>query len=342
MKYLLGYTIPLSAWLSLYLLGNYSYITIIFTFGLVPILDSAIPINKQNLSKEKAEKIKNEAYYDWILYLNLPLVFCLLAYGFWILSTKNLGNLELGGLISTLGILIGTNGINVAHELGHRADRFDKTLAKILLIPALYMHFFIEHNFGHHKNIGTDEDGASARKNQMVYHFWLTTVIKQYLSAWKIQLQLLNKKELGFFSTKNDMFYFTIIQGAYLFMIFQFFGMLGLGIAVSMAIFAILLLETINYIEHYGLRRKLENGKYERVRPIHSWNSDHVLGRYILYELTRHSDHHHISSKKYQILESKEDSLNLPYGYPTSMMIALVPPLWFKLMNPKIRELNTM
>ncbi|MFM1913498.1 MAG: hypothetical protein RIR51_1341 [Bacteroidota bacterium] len=336
MKYLLGYSIPLSTFLSLYLLSGYSYITLGYAFGLVPILDSIIPINKENLSKEDAESIKNHRFYDWLLYLNFPMILGLLIYGFHIIRNQSLTHIELGGVISSLGILVGTNGINVAHELGHRNSRFDKTLAKIFLIPALYMHFYIEHNFGHHKNVGTDEDGASAKKNQFIYHFWATTIFIQYKSAWKIQFQLLNKKGYSFFSPKNDLFYYTLIQISYLFVLYLFLGIKGPIFGIIIAIFAILLLETINYIEHYGLRRKLENGKIERVKPMHSWNSDHVIGRYVLYELTRHSDHHHISSKKYQLLESKEESLHLPFGYPTSMMIALIPPLWFWLMNPKL------
>jgi alkane 1-monooxygenase len=199
------------------------------------------------------------------------------------------------------------------------------------------MHFYIEHNFGHHLHAATPEDPASARYNQSVYAFWFTSILGQYVKAWRIQKDLLRRENKGFFSFKNDMFWYTIIQAGYLFVIYYFLGPLVLLVAVSIAISALVLLETINYIEHYGLKRlKKESGRYERVKEIHSWNSNHVLGRIMLYELTRHSDHHYKAHKKYQLLEYHEKSPQMPFGYPTSMVLSLVPPLWFSIMNKRI------
>ena len=183
----------------------------------------------------------------------------------------------------------------------------------------------------------TREDPASARYNQTVYSFWFTSIFGQYISAWKIQKDLLQRENKGFFSLKNDMFWYVLLQLSYLLAVYLLFGTTVLLLAISIAISALVLLETINYIEHYGLRRnKNESGRYERVKEIHSWNSNHVLGRIMLYELTRHSDHHYRSHKKYQLLEYHELSPQLPYGYPTSMVLSLVPPLWFAIMNKRI------
>ena len=199
------------------------------------------------------------------------------------------------------------------------------------------MHFYLEHNLGHHKNVGTQEDPATARYNQNLFHFWIESVIKQYFNAWVIQLRLLSMEKRSFFSVKNDMFFYTIFQIGYLIFLFQIFGLMGMVYGIIVAVISFLFLETINYIEHYGLKRKkLPSGRYERVEKFHSWNSNHIVGRIVLYELTRHSDHHYKSNKKYQILENINESPQLPFGYPTSMLLAIFPPLWFHIMNKRI------
>lgn len=198
------------------------------------------------------------------------------------------------------------------------------------------MHFYIEHNYGHHVNVGTSKDPATSKKNQSVFSFWWTSISGQILHSIKIQKKLLQNKKQGFFSVYNDFFYYQLFQLTYLAAIGYFFGIFGVGIALAIALVSVLLLETINYIEHYGLTREKKGNSYARVTPMHSWNSNHTIGRLVLYELTRHSDHHHRASKKYQILESLDDSPQLPYGYTTSMLIAFFPPLWFRLMNKRI------
>ena len=243
------------------------------------------------------------------------------------------------GIVLSLGILLATNAINVAHELGHRKTQRERTLSNLLLLPCLYMHFYLEHNFGHHKNVATPEDPATSKKNQSVYHFWITSVLKQYKNAWQIQLSILAKGNHTYFSFKNDMLWYSIFQLCYLDLCFLFFGTSGLLFALAVGVLSFVFLETINYVEHYGLvRKKLPSGRYERVQTHHSWNSNHIIGRIVLYELTRHSDHHFKASKKYQILENKKESPQLPFGYPTSILLSLVPPLWFWIMNSRIPE----
>jgi len=264
-------------------------------------------------------------------------VFGILTWALIEVSLVSLETYEIIGLVLSVGIVLGVNGINVAHELGHRLTSKERFLGKILLMPSLYMHFFIEHNFGHHLHAATKEDPATARYNQNMYSFWVTSVFRQYASAWKIQNNLLKNNNKSFFSVKNDMLWYIVIQSSYLGLIFFLFGSIGLWFAISVAVVGFLLLETVNYIEHYGLvRLKTESGRYERVKEIHSWNSNHVVGRIVLYELTRHSDHHYKSSKKYQLLECYGESPEMPFGYPTSMVIAFIPPLWFSVMNKRI------
>ena len=243
------------------------------------------------------------------------------------------------GVCFSTGILLATNAINVAHELGHRKSNIERVFSKTLYIPCLYMHFYIEHNYGHHLKVATPEDGATAKYNQNVYSFWISSIVKQYFDAWRKQKELLKNCESGFYSVKNDMIWYLIIQSAYLTGVYALFDFKGLVFAVTAGVISFLFLETINYIEHYGLRRfKTASGRYERIREVHSWNSNHSIGRIVLYELTRHSDHHFKSSKKYQTLNYFEQSPQLPYGYPLSILLSLIPPLWFKTINPLVPE----
>ncbi|NNK17900.1 MAG: alkane 1-monooxygenase [Maribacter sp.] len=338
-KYLAAFTLPLSAAVSLYLLGYWSYFTPFYAFVIIPVLELLLPQDGGNLDKNEKELKKNNALFDWLLYLNIPIVFGLLIYALWFVSFQSITLFEIIGLTLSIGIVLGTNGINVGHELGHRIKTKERYLGKLLLLPSLYMHFYIEHNFGHHVHAATPEDPATAKYKQTVYSFWITSVIRQYINAWKLQQKLLKQQTAPVLSPKNDMFWYVIIQLTYLLVIYLIFGQVGLLFAIGAALVGFLMLETVNYIEHYGLlRKKLASGRYERVQEVHSWNSNHVVGRIVLYELTRHSDHHYKSSKKYQMLDYHEISPQMPYGYPTSMVISFFPPLWFKLMNPRIPE----
>ena len=337
LKYLFGYAIPVMAILGLTLRDLWSFLTPAVAFGLIPLLELVLPQDDSNLNDEEASRKLKSPLFDLFLYINLPLTFGIAAYYLWLVSEGGFSRVEWIGLTLTVGIALGSNGINVAHELGHRQSTWERLMGKLLLLPSLYMHFYIDHNFGHHQTIGTPEDPSSAKYNQPVYAFWLQSVIGEYFNAWKIQKQLLSIKEKGFFSFQNDMFWFTVFQFLYLLVVYIVFGFDSLLMAAILALISVLLLQTINYIEHYGLRRqKLASGRYERAREVHSWNSNHVLGRVMLYELTRHSDHHHRANKKYQLLEYHKTSPQMPYGYPTSMVISLIPPLWFAIMNPRI------
>ena len=337
LKYVLAYITPLGALMGLWLQGFWVFFTPFFTFILVPFLETILPIAKQNLSqKELLSKDKNK-FFNVILYLNIPIVYGLIGYFLWSLSFEQYSITELVGLTISLGIVVGANGINIAHELGHRKLHFERVFGKTLLLPALYMHFFIEHNFGHHLHAATPQDPATAKYNQSIYSFWFSSIKGQYIKAWSIQKSLLGRAKLPFLSSKNDMLWYTLIQFGYLMSVYLFLGELAVGLALCIALSGVLLLETINYIQHYGLKRnKKASGRYERISEIHSWNSNHVLGRILLYELTRHSDHHYRAHKKFQLLEYHQSGPQMPFGYTTSMVLALAPPLWFLVMNPII------
>ncbi len=337
LKYLSALSVPLSVIIGLYFKGYWLFLTPVYIFVFIPILELILKEENTNYSDTETASRTINPVFDWLLYLNLPIVYGSLAWSLLEVSLYNFETYEFIGLVLSVGIVLGGNGINVGHELGHRQASKERFIGKALLLPSLYMHFYIEHNFGHHLHAATKEDPATARYKQSVYSFWFTSTIRQYFNAWRIQKRLLENYKLSFFSLRNDMLWYSILQGLYLVVVFLLFGKTALLFTVLAAIVGFLLLETVNYIEHYGLlRNKKESGRYERVKEIHSWNSNHVIGRILLYELTRHSDHHFRSSKKYQVLECHDESPQLPYGYPTSMVLALLPPLWFAIMNKRV------
>ena len=338
LKYLMSYSIALTALLGILIGGPFVYLTVIYTFIFIPILEVNLKQNNEIYSEDDKMNRNLDPFFDILLYLNLPLV-----YGIFFLSLNTLINTdstsEIIGIILSASIVMATNGINVGHELGHRKSLLSRIVSKLLYLPCQYMHFFIEHNYGHHVNVATPNDPATAKYKQNLYSFWISSVSKTYISAWKIQLKLLKVSKKSFLSFKNDMIFYTLFQFLFLVFIYFNFGLIITIYSIIMSIISFLFLETINYVEHYGLLRKIKpNGKYERVKPHHSWNSNHTVGRIVLYELTRHSDHHFKASKKYQVLESLENSPQLPYGYPTSILISFFPPLWFKIMNPLVRD----
>jgi Fatty acid desaturase. len=339
LKYLIAYLAPLAAYLGIYFGGIWSLGSIYVGFVLIPALEFFSPGTKANLSVEDERSKLSNRFFDWLLYLNVPILFGLLAYYFVTITEGGLSLFEIMGMTASVGLLVGTIGINVAHELGHRQSTHEQWMSKLLLMTALYMHFFIEHNRGHHKNVATDQDPASARFGENLYAFWIRSTVGSYLDAWKLENERLEKQQISALSWQNEMIWFQIIQVGYLLTIGLLFGWTLIPFAILVAIFGFLLLETVNYVEHYGLRRqKLASGRYENVSPQHSWNSNHDFGRIFLYELTRHSDHHFKANRKYQVLRHMDSSPQLPYGYPLSMIMSLIPPLWFAVMNKEVNR----
>ena len=337
MKYLWAYSVPVIGILGIYFQGFWCWSALIYAFVLLPIGEMLLPIDTDNYSDEEIKSKLQNKIYDIMLYLNVPIVYGSVLYALYVVTNNNLTLTEIVGIIMSLGVILGANGINVGHELGHRKTTFEKMLGKMLLMPSHYTHFFIEHNHGHHLHVSTPNDPSTAKYNQNLYVFWWQTVTGTYRQAWKIQLNLNKTKNRKIYAIKSDMFWFTIIQISYLIALYISFGTLGLIVGFFAGIIGFLLLETINYIEHYGLKRNLTaSGRFERVSEKHSWNSNHVLGRIVLYELTRHSDHHFKSQKEYQILEYHDVSPQMPYGYPTSMVMSFFPPLWFAVMNKRV------
>ncbi len=342
-KYCSPFIVFALAWVAFNERGWFCFLPLIWAFAFIPFVELFTKSNPDNLSLAEEAIAKVDKRFDYLLYAVVVAQYFLLIYFLFSLQEVGLTWVDYTGRIISMGLLCGIFGINVGHELGHRANPFEQFLAKALLLTSLYLHFFIEHNKGHHKRVATNEDPASARYGESLFAFYPRTIFFSFMSAWQIANKEVKRKGFSIFSWHNEMIQFSFLQLLMLLLIGYFFGELILGYYLIAAFVGIGLLEAVNYIEHYGLSRKqIEPGKYERAMPIHSWNSNHVVGRMMLFELSRHSDHHFMASRKYQILQHHKDAPQMPTGYPGMMILAHIPPLFFYIMNKQIKKLTTI
>jgi len=343
LRYGLSLTGPLLAWVGLLGHGAWCWVLPLHAFVVIPFWEALIVPDHGNLTPKEEEDALRDPLFDRMLYLLVPVQWGTLMLFLWTIPEPSLSAWGTAGRIATMGIMCGVYGINVAHELGHRASRWERDLARALLLTSLYMHFIIEHNRGHHRRVGTPEDPASARYGEAVFLFWPRTIVLSFVSAWRIEVDRLRKEGKAPYGVHNEMIRSLAVQALFLLGIHYVFGAFVLGCFLGAALIGILLLETVNYIEHYGLGRAPNaRGGYGRVQHHHSWNSDHAIGRLMLFELPRHSDHHWKASKKYQVLRSVDTGPQLPTGYPGMMLLSLVPPAWFAVMHPRIAALGSV
>ncbi len=321
--------------------GWLCFLPMIWAFVFIPLLELMVAPDSMNLSIAEEELARADRRYDFLLYTVVVCQFTALGFFLYSLKSTELTAVDITGRVMSMGLLCGIFGINIGHELGHRANKFEQFLAKALLLSSLYMHFFIEHNKGHHKRVATDADPASSRLGESVFAFYPRTIFYSYLGAWEIANKELKRKGISFWSWQHEMIQYSFIQFIFIALIAFIFGMQILGFYLLAAAIGIALLESVNYIEHYGLRRKeIAPGKFERALPIHSWNSNHIIGRLTLFELSRHSDHHYLASRKYQVLKHHDDAPQMPTGYPGMMILAHIPPLFFYIMNKQIKRIQ--
>ncbi|HLO82019.1 MAG TPA: alkane 1-monooxygenase [Chitinophagaceae bacterium] len=341
LKYTTPFTIFIASFFALTGNGWIIFIPLVYVWVLIPLIELFQNPDNRNLEAAEEELARHDRSYDIWLYLVVLFQYAALYLFLRAMQQTSGSWWELSGKVLVMGLLCGTFGINVAHELGHRSNRSEQFLAKLLLLSSLYMHFFIEHNKGHHKRVSTPEDPASARYGESVYAFYFRSVLFSYISAWQIANREMKKKGLPVFHWKNEMLQYQFIQLGFVVTIGLIFGWRETLFFVVAALIGALLLETVNYIEHYGLeRKKKENGSYERAMPEHSWNSNHVIGRIVLFELSRHSDHHYIASRKYQVLRHHDGAPQMPTGYPGMMILSLLTPAWYAVMNPRVKKIR--
>ena len=318
--------------------GIFWYLGPILILGLIPVLDLIAGLDRSNPPDDLIKTLEADKYYRWITYLFLPLQYAALIWAAWLWSGDSLSVFDKVGLALTVGTVAGI-GINTAHELGHKKEKVERWLAKIALAQSLYGHFYIEHNRGHHVRVATPEDPASSRVGETVYAFLPRTVVGSLKNAWRLEQPRFKRRDESHLSIRNDVlnaWLMSVVLWAALLVVF------GIGILpylLLQAAVGIVLLEIVNYLEHYGmLRQKEHTGRYERVRASHSWNSNNIATNVLLYHLQRHSDHHANPTRRYQALRDVDEAPVLPTGYAGMILLALFPPLWFKVMDPRVLD----
>jgi len=335
--YFFAYLLPATL-----LLGYYArpfvpggpFFTVVFAYGLVPLVDGAVSLCSGEeqwlgeLSADQARQLDKVKAYRTAVHLWPFLQLGLLA---WAL-TRPLAQMDrvgFWGLAVSMGF-VGAGGANVAHELFHKTSRMERMLGRVLLMTIGYGHFIVEHSHGHHKRVGTLEDPATARLHESFYQFWPRAVLGGFRSAWILA---------GGASVKSEVLQMSVVQVLFACAIYFELGPLAFGLWLVQATVAVTVLEKVNYIEHYGLSRATTaTGAYERIGPQHSWDAPQKVTNYLLFKLQRHADHHLNPLKNYQALRGLHASPKLPFGYATSAVLVLVPPLWWRIMDPRAKE----
>ncbi|WP_151962945.1 alkane 1-monooxygenase [Acinetobacter oleivorans] len=304
---------------------------------IIPLLDRIIGDDKSNPPEQVIAQLEKDPYYTILVRSFIPMQYLAMFVGAYLYTRKNTPFADKMGIAISVGML---NGIAItnAHETGHKSDKLNQMLSHLVLAPTAYGHFRVEHNYGHHKNVATPEDPASAQMGESFWRFLPRSVLGSLKSAIIIEKKRLARQNKGFWSIKNELLQgWAITTGLYGVMI-AVFGRKVVPFLAIQAVYGFALLEVVNYIEHYGLLRQKENGKYERTAPEHSWNSNKVMSNVFLYQLQRHSDHHAHPTRSFHTLRHFDGTPQLPSGYAEMIMAAYIPPLWFKIMDKKLLD----
>lgn len=326
---------------SLFAGGGWVWSIPVITFVLLPALEQLSPGSTANPSEADEAAALANPWFDRLLFAIVPGQFALVlawidgaAHGRW-------SGAEALGALLTAGIGCGVFGINVAHELGHRASPAHRFAAKALLLTSLYQHFIVEHNRGHHLRVATPDDPATSRRGETLYAFWIRSISGGLRSAWDLEDKRLRALGRPVWGPDNEVARLLATEALAIAVVAGVWGFIGVIAWAAAALIGVLLLETVNYVEHYGLvRERLPSGRYTRVQPAHSWNSNRDFGRALLFELTRHADHHANARRPYPVLRHCDDAPQLPAGYPAMILLSLIPPLWFRVMNAELDRLT--
>ena len=302
----------------------------------LPLLDRVFGEDFSNPPESAVAQLDGDVFYRVLVWAYVPVQVMGTVLGAWMAVSQPLPWMGYVALVFTVGAINGV-GIGTAHELGHKKESLDRWLSKIALAPSVYGHFFVEHNRGHHKRVATPEDPASARLGESFWAFLPRSVAGSWQSAWALEQERLNKQGMNVWHPQNHNLQAwgmtLLLFGA----LVAWLGWVVLPFLLLQAVYAASMLEVVNYVEHYGLmRQKDASGRYVRCEPEHSWNSNHLVGNLLLYQLQRHSDHHAHPSRRYQALRHFETAPQLPAGYATMITVAYWPRLWFAWMDPRV------
>lgn len=335
--------IPLAVLTAIY--GGWTVILLpVVTWYLFSILDLAVGLNVQNADPETSDA--DLFWYRMITTAWVPaqflLLFGLIAY---VAPAEHLNTFEKIAVFFGVGVVTGTVGINYSHELMHQKNKLERWLGDALLAMVLYSHFRSEHLLVHHRYVATPRDPVTARMGESFYRFYPRVLRQCFHSAWNAEKSMLARKNLPATDFGNPFWKYAGLQLVCFVLAFAVGGWAGVGLFLVQAGVAIWQLELVNYIEHYGLTRKhLGEGKYEHVQPRHSWNAAHKASNWLLINLQRHSDHHYKPDRRFPVLQNytEADAPQLPYGYPVMTIAAMMPRIWRRVMNPRVRKWREM
>lgn len=312
----------------------------LYGWGVFSLVDALSGLNTANHSPETPED--DLFWYRAVTLVWFPIQFLMLFGLIWFATRAgHLGTLEKTGLFFGVGVVTGTVGINYSHELMHQKSRLERWLGDLLLATVLYSHFRSEHLRVHHLWVGTPRDAVTAHYNEGFHRYFPRVLRECPQSAWQAETAMLARRGLPLWHRSNPFWRYGALQLAMLGLAYLLGGWQGVALFLFQALVAVWQLELVNYIEHYGLtRRHLGEGKYEHVLPRHSWNAAHRVSNWLLINLQRHSDHHYKPDRRFPLLQNHpaDDAPQLPHGYPLMTMAAMVPPLWRRVMNPRVRE----
>ncbi|MDH1560113.1 alkane 1-monooxygenase [Pseudomonas chengduensis] len=316
------------------------WLVISVVFGVIPLLDFVVGRDPANPDeRNEVPVLEAQGYYRLLSLATVPLLLAMLLWSGWIFASYEgwswVGQL---GWVLSVGTVMGAIGITVSHELIHKDPTLEQNAGGLLLAAVCYAGFKVEHVRGHHVHVSTPEDASSSRFGQSLYAFLPHAYKHNFLNAWKLEAERLKRRGLSALHWRNELIWWYAISALMLLGFTLAFGWLGAVFFLGQAVIAFTLLEIVNYVEHYGLhRRKLDNGRYERTNAHHSWNSNFLLTNLFLFHLQRHSDHHAYAKRRYQVLRHFDDSPQLPNGYAGMIVLAVFPPLWRAVMDPKVR-----
>jgi len=340
--YLLPVTMSLWPLILIYLIvelnwsENWMSFVPVFLFGITPILDFYWGDDPERRPEVNKGSFLHK-YYSLLPVLCTPAFLILVAATPFVLRIEGVSELFFFRYVLSVGLLGGVIAINVAHELIHRPGKFERLCGGLLLSSVSYGGFKVEHIRHHHVHVGTDLDPASSLRGQTLYNFVLNCLFKNPRNAFRAEADRLKRKKKAFWSLSNEVLLWYCLSFGIAVFYYQAAGLTGLVAFVLQSLVAICLLESVNYLEHYGLRRKKSaSGRYEKVKPRHSWNSNVYWSSIYLFQLPRHSDHHEVASRPYFELQQHKVAPQLPMSYPCMVLIALIPPVWFRIMNPKL------
>ncbi|HEX7290172.1 MAG TPA: alkane 1-monooxygenase [Conexibacter sp.] len=341
--WLLGLVVPLLpfiawGWAEVTGLGVAWWFGPILVFGVFSILDVLVGMDAENPPDSIIKWLEQDRYYRWCTYVFIPIQYAGLVFACWLWAHGDLTTVDKIGLAFTMAMVSGI-AINTAHELGHKRASLERWLSKVALAQSGYGHFFIEHNRGHHVRVATPEDPASARLGESFWAFLPRTAWGSLRSSWELEVERLRRTGSGPWTYKNDILNAWAMTLALYVVLIAVFGWVVLPYLLIQSVVGASLLEVVNYLEHYGLQRqRREDGRYERTQPEHSWNSNNVASNVLLYHLQRHSDHHANPTRRYQALRHMDDAPQLPTGYAGMIVLALVPPVWRRVMDHRLLE----